>query len=1646
MARDFTTSPPTQAEINRLGFDIDASGLATHGSKSVPQFVQYLKSEGLSDDEVEYTLLKNFGTTSYNVPTDTTLSALKPISPQAIRKKGVKKAEGYEQIFFSPQERAKAGVPYVPAPAPVVAPPTPVVAPTAPTEAQLPAYPTMEEEAEASGSQEAQDALAEQRRLADEARGIKVGPPPEYNITQLARPLGFAAGATVEAGKLALALPAALAAGISQVTPLPDITTSQAIQKAEEKLGFKKGELKPATVEALKGFAAGVEEQVDKGIVDAAASEGSDIIGGLATMLFRDVFPVMPTKDKTLEQQFEAGFESGEQFTAGFPVMATFGLAVGKEFLSGNFEEAARLASAKPITLALILLPMIKKGTIVLEPRARAWVERTAGRYYAARGKTPPVAEPTTPAARATAEARAVGERTVSEPTAQATPAETAMVETAVAEAKAKQAAVGEAFTKAVEQAGAGRGVEVPAKRTIRQPMAGDVEQPLGITAEEIAIQEQLRVPARTEQIAIDKTIFDKQVSNPDITYDAFKSKLAEQVPEDIFTQAESNLTQTPKFKEAYSNLRRGLLEDTEQYRTAKQLGRQDIMDTMQNDILPQVESIAAKTALLDRVVSIVQDRLLTKQEKGIPESPARATAAVRGIEGEKALFETTVDPDVITRQVPPNKVFVYDPQNKTVRVSEGGGMLTTESPAFSLETDLFLKENQSVLDSIAAKRPDAYTVADLRVLAKAKGRLIQDAYDVGADAVAKQFENMTEVEIARRIREVNLVNKARKSGYLTETMTIPVGEPITAIIYDIRNRLVDRFSKKQVAEGVGKDIVLSEAAADQVSAAAFDVLAEAKETLFQSKSVQKKVIDVLVEDYNIDRPTASKFVEAVALESQKGLRTPATTLQIAGETVLDVADFDNAVTKAYEGLVAKDPKLKTAIADQIRQESQKRMERFVFNETLREGAANQTITIEPTQAGLRAFSDSVVGDVKNSKTVRPVIDVTEPRIFEETVNRLKESTVPEERLAGEILSRYETPSPELVQAGIVPETAKVSRGFNESMTAIAKVPKQFQVLDRVFGNYKRNLTSRNLLSGVNNISSNILLETLYYGKPTVILDVLNPTSKLRQAWTRFKDNKPATPQEASLFQAIRTSDVLDTSLIDVELALFDDAGIVTQALEKAGTPSKLNLNIPIGPEKPLGKLARWFDAKQDQMYKFGDNIFKFRSMLTEIERAQSVLDSLPVGESVTIESGMKTPVKLVSEGRGKFSLDGKVLSEEQLQGILSRAGARIAANKFVDYSKRPLYLNKLEELRYGPFGGPLITPFLTWQYKMIDGVMPYVSTGKAVRPGATAPLPARLSFVGKPGIGAAFTDSVIRSSSHTPTNLKLLGDVALEGARRAAIFGAAENISAGEEDMVRKGLSFSGRKNDPATTYLNQADPRIIYGKNWAQQNFFNPSLSFVGAVETLATEGLPDSTLPRRYRDRRLKGETLDASDIAELAGYGGSTVYDMYKKLEDASASGATSVIPEIVKLGVSSALGGTYGKLINKYVVDELTGYQQRQAGRKPVDPKEIVGPFGTFVREMLGMGYKEAYLYGSLRSQQPAEVLDKVYKQYERSLYNQILGKFTKELTLAKEQGASDAQLEAIRNKHQVMMDEYRRISKEIADNYREIVLKAKSAK
>ena len=188
-------------------------------------------------------------------------------------------------------------------------------------------------------------------------------------------------------------------------------------------------------IEDLGRIPVDLEERAGGEIVDNAQTDFADVMTGLATFIFKDIIPILPTTDKgTLVDQFNAAKESGAAI-AGTPANMAMHLGgIMAPLAEGDYEESAKRLLARPFTTALMFEPFLRgavKAGKRINPRIVERVSKVAddARKYAQ--EEAPFAEQ-----------RAAARRNVADPYAQSTRQASAQVERTMREARSAEARI----------------------------------------------------------------------------------------------------------------------------------------------------------------------------------------------------------------------------------------------------------------------------------------------------------------------------------------------------------------------------------------------------------------------------------------------------------------------------------------------------------------------------------------------------------------------------------------------------------------------------------------------------------------------------------------------------------------------------------------------------------------------------------------------------------------------------------------------------------------------------------------------------------------------------------------------------------------------------------------------------------------------------------------------------------------------------------------------------------------------------------------------------------------------------------------------------------------------------------------------------
>lgn len=1451
------------------------------------------------------------------------------------------------------------------------------------------------------------------------------GPVPEYRASQLIRPVGALAGVAEEVGKLILEAggQAAVATGAAK-----DIEEARRTYAEVLPLPYKPSEaakeLRPKTFKAIEEFTKGIEEDTDEDIVTNAAREAGSIIGGLATFALRDLVPILPTSQRTISQQFEAARQSGADFAAGPAVAAGYMGELVRSLVAGDGTTAKQLISTRPVTFALSVYPLIKAGVVKASPMVTQFVERTAGDYYARHG-----------APSKTARRYAKAKRFVDDPLQQPTKPQTAAAEEILTEARIKEARAQGALQEAGEQAAKYPEGAKEAMREPASPYAGTGEIPLEV---QVAAE---RGPAG-----------------------------------EVFVEGEAGFAEGSVKRQP----RVGLTEETVR----------KLSEEAEQTGVPAVEK--------GKSVGVESRKELARQEQLSPE-----TTGGFGLEASEAVERIQIDPQKfgtsepvlakLGEPIPAQQVVVgRRPTSAEVIVSQKGfelnprGTAAAEFGQGAYDAQVRINEQVSRFQRSGKTAAEYFSPDEINALAKDLSTVNQQPI------VPAEVPAAMERFAAERTQTIQKVIPA-------EARTV-VEDAVAALEDNLSRRVGPRLGPSEgipEAAAVKQKFQIPREIREAIQIATVDALLDTGRYYIYSDLGFAKTAKALSETTGLKLGQAKKILQKLRETYRFGI--PENT-RIVGKGIAAVD-----LTELVRDIVAND---KQFMAEMALQQANKHIGDFVFNQSLRAGLRTRGIFKGRPMGDLEILDaagnvvdkiadvtfDGTAESLVNSLKARLQNNLPPPTLIEAdagtmaaAINQLKQSGVPKQLQLAEYLESYIDAGKRAGAAGLNPfQQGKIvsgptfmDAGFYEAFEPLVKGVDRMRAGERLFGNWKGAVTARNIKSAQNNFNSNVLVETLDYGDPSVLFTatargasetaksfpllgqlyqfVAGEVGKLgtfdkfaRSAFQRFKDNAPKNPAEAQIFKTIRESGVTDTSLIDTELAVMSRDPVVkaAEAVERTLTG---------GRDPGLAKVVQRVVKDQDKFYKFGDEFFKFRTTFLEAMRIQGYFQQLKNGKYMDLQITPNLVARVTKKGPDLFEYQVKgagptakgTLTLEQVNELSVRAGKTKADAKYVDYGRRPLALNKLEELRYGPFGGPLISPFLTWKYKVMD--IPFV----------------------KKGIVSALSSDPILATNDPAVAVLQFGEQGIRYGRRAALMSGANVLMDDRDPLVRQALTYDRKGVSPVDYYVSSEMPNVVFGKDFSSLNFFGPTeeimnvllataaggseVAFNKAISARTPDWLGDKQprySPYNWYRAAARGD-LNKGQILQLAGYGGSQVSDLVEQAAVAFETGrGQDVLRALAQFAVVPFLGSTNYQLGTELLlplatrlgtdaksIDEaiqknprLNGLSSRGYALTSRNPK-MEDFTHHLIRSVLGLGYKAVFLESSYRQKYPAGKLTALYKDYQGALFKGLIQDFNKKFAAAKQAGATQDELIQLKANHQnvlrIYKEEVNRINNEI---------------
>jgi hypothetical protein len=945
-----------------------------------------------------------------------------------------------------------------------------------------------------------------------------------------------------------------------------------------------------------------------------------------------------------------------------------------------------------------------------------------------------------------------------------------------------------------------------------------------------------------------------------------------------------------------------------------------------------------------------------------------------------------------------------------------------------------------------------------------------------GKTVIAKEVPKMLETYALERSRAVQKLIPPKAASIVNEA------------VIALENTLAERITPKLTVASDVAPLKIPKEVRQGVQVAVVDALIDHQRYYVYSAEGFNTVAAALAKKIGTTVGKAKTILDTIKQKYKLGLPDDV-TINLGGDKVVSLTEIIKQATVDRPQFIAK------VALEQAKEVIGSYAHNLSLRNTLRENGIYKGRPIR----GKEAFDGTATSLLdalleRDSKGLPPpsLIEASAD-VVQTVINELQKSEIPRHQQLGSYLQQYVNASKQMPgkglnafrQSKIVQGTTFIDKGLYEAFEPIIKGVNRMSGYDKMFGEWKGAVTARNLKSGMNNFNANVLLEAIDYGNPAVLMSagargaiaaaksipglgkllqlfskvagkMVNFDKVMKSSYTRFAKNLPENGAEARIFKALRETGIEDTSLIDLELTVMgkDTFTKVAEVVERRLGQGKRSLF-----SNAVKKVAQ----DQNNFYKFGDGYFKFRTAYIETVRITKLISQLGEGKSISIRisPNLIADIKKIGANfeykvRGVGKTKTGVLTPDEVPQMAAKAGKTVADAKYVDYGRRPLMINKLEELRQGPFGGPLVAPFLTWKYKVMD--IPGLKKGVV--------------------LGALWSDAVI-GTTDAGVMMQIQGQAAAKLARRAALLESANSVMDDKDPLMRRALTYKQKGISPVDYYLHSGMKNVVFAKDFGSLNFFAPTqeaFESLLAVAAMGLEGAFANESARRvpawlklnkggavakeakkiYRD--IANGQLDKSAILKLGGYGGSQISNAIEQGTIAMESGkASDIAKTILPLTLVPIIGQTNYDIVRELGLPLLSRLDPSATSMDDAIKKHksinalstrmyAFSPRNTktedfthnVIRSVLGLGYRSVFMNSKMRARYPTGKLTKLFKSYQTSLYFGLIHDFKKKFAEAKADGATLDELKELKAKHKHVIDIYNKEARRISDEIKRI--------
>ena len=424
----------------------------------------------------------------------------------------------------------------------------------------------------------------------------------------------------------------------------------------------------------------------------------------------------------------------------------------------------------------------------------------------------------------------------------------------------------------------------------------------------------------------------------------------------------------------------------------------------------------------------------------------------------------------------------------------------------------------------------------------------------------------------------------------------------------------------------------------------------------------------------------------------------------------------------------------------------------------------------------------------------------------------------------------------------------------------------------------KSGLTARNPVSMINNVMSNVGLQMVRTGDPTVAARIF---SDMHEWGSWVKDAESVSPEMQRFHKAVEATGMMDTDLVPQDLGVGKGTGI-SGLLDKVYEKSGL-----------------------EKMYRMGDQMFKLEETKRNWGTINDYFGKLKDGEHIKLELTPRESAILTKKPNGIYEVEttsGKKFNlkegSPEFDKLVAKAASKPAQDLFFDFSD---VSGLAKILKSSKVGFSFKSIFYTWLAKAVD--IPGLKKGL----GARALGADNLNIVtnSKAILKSQIAEGMMRSARKT---------IAVQGLTHAM-----------DNDDLRKAFRFSPAddRNDVVRVL---SDPNYIESASFGPWNFAKPSLQLFKLLTTAyyrgdslkdGNEDLSEIKDPKERQDtakrRQLlamvdSGQLASESDLTDLIGLAGDPISDMWKKMREAQEGGKEVTKDDVWQAFGAAMIGG------------------------------------------------------------------------------------------------------------------------------------------